>query len=400
MPNSIYGNTFSEHLDYIFLTSNGKMGDQMQAGTIIPIMLPGNRFMNTTGYRAKIRTSNGLGANTYRWKPSTGVAFDPNVSNTDASGTPPAVAVPISTVPSTSPLLNYTCPSPCAFSVFALRMAADEIATEEAIDIANATSVESMSEEQIYEAEKELYKDLETDPTKYEEDEILDEFKEDYESTDAYKLIEATEAIANKEYEEALLKANEVVAPSVLPQALMKEVIILQTDTIVPDTGTSKYIALMDIATTCPTLGGEAVFIARSVLMSYYDYIDWDDMIICNPETATDYSNARRANPHATPTIDNTVINKLIENSSINNNADLLLYPNPSSEYISIHNLSDASILQVNFISMNGEIAKSYVTTNDSKFISVNIKEMNKGIYLVNIIFEDGSTKIIKLEII
>ena len=402
MPNSIYGNTFSEHYDYIFLTNNGRMGDQLQAGTISPTRLPGNRFLNTTGYRAKIRTSNGgVTGNSYRWNSFSGPMFDPNISNTDGTGTLPAVPVSILTIPISSPLLNYACPSPtCAFSVFALRMAADEIATDEAIDIANATSMEAMTEEQIYEAEKELYKDLETDPTKYEEDAILDEFKEDYESTDAYKLIEATEAIANKEYEEALLKANEVAVPSVLPQALMKEVIILQTDTIVPDTGTSKYIALMDIATTCPTIGGEAVFIARSELMKYYDYIDWDDMIICNPETATEYSSARRANPHATLTKDNMVINEMNKNTSISNNADLLIFPNPASDFVSIHSLNESNLIKVEFIDINGNIAKSYTTNSNNKIHTIETKNMTKGLYLINCIFDDGSIKTLKITII
>ena len=392
MHNSIYGNSFSTHYDYIFLTNSGYMGSQLQAGTIIPTVLPGNRFLNTGGYRAKIRTSLSSTGGSYKWNPASGLIYSPNTSSTDGTGIPPAIAVPILI----GTELTYACPSPCLFTGFALRMGADVIATENAIDIINASTSEAISQEQVYETQKELYKDLELDPSKYNSEPVVEEFKETFENTDAFKLMEAATLIANKETDAASIQINEVIAPNLLPQILMKEINLLQLDTIYPDTISSKYIALMDIATTCPTQGGEAVYIARSELMKYYGYIDWDDNILCNPETANDYSNARRANPYSTK-IDNT---NNSNNEHKNFDSNLLIFPNPISDYLNIHSFDESNLLKIEFINLSGSIAKTYFPKENRKFHTIETTDLSKGLYVINCIFENGNIKSYKISII
>jgi hypothetical protein len=123
-------------------------------------------------------------------------------------------------------------------------------------------------------------------------------------------------------------------------------------------------------------------------------------MIICNPETATEYSSARRANPHATLTKDNMVINEMNKNTSISNNADLLIFPNPASDFVSIHSLNESNLIKVEFIDINGNIAKSYTTNSNNKIHTIETKNMTKGLYLINCIFDDGSIKTLKITII
>lgn len=396
-PNNVWGNIMDLHDKYITITNGGEMGAQYTAVTFP--LLPGNQFLNTGGRdRLYSRNSSNGTLSPYRYK-STGFA--------SYVGTPSNVDFPsslvITPVPRPSPN-PYTWSGACGAPLprLADSTEVDTTLSNEAQKIAyDPIDAENQSLEETtakYQAKGNIYEQLKLDSIVVDWTDSLDLFIAEYPSTEAYELKDIKEELLNGELENAKYKLLNV-ASSVYAEEQLKLVLEWQTDTIVPDTGITKFAALEAIAYQCPNEGGEAVFIARSELMKYYDYIHWDDMTICDPQTSPEYSGARRANPDAVTTLDNNAMNKLIANPSNSNNTNLLLYPNPSNEYISIHNLSDTSILQVNFIAMNGEIAKSYDTTNASKFISINIKEMNKGIYLVNIIFENGSTKIIKLEI-
>ncbi len=400
--NSIYGNTFSNHLYYIYLTTSGQMGMQNRAGTISPTALVGNRFLlfSSAGGSAKIYTISGLGSgNEYTYNSSPAFApFNPLPSTTGGGGAA-IVPTPLSTLTN-----HYSCPTPCDYTLFALRMGADADATEQGITTATTNIDLSEIPEQVYEAQKSLYVDLVQDSSKYEENTELDNFKEDFEVSDANKLMQANEAIAMKDFEGAIDKSNEVVASSLLPEQLMKEVIAWQIDTTAPDTGTIKYRALMDIALTCPNNGGEAVFIARSVLMLYFSYISWDDEIICNPEMTESYVSARRSNPNGSDIIAGQNLTAKVPDDFVTNSIDgteneVLIYPNPASNQVNLHNLCDQQIVKIEIVNSIGVVVKDFEMKGNEKFLSLSIIDLSVNLYILKLHFSDSTCLSSKLEI-
>jgi hypothetical protein len=67
---------------------------------------------------------------------------------------------------------------------------------------------------------------------------------------------------------------------------------------------------------------------------------------------------------------------------------------------VSIHSLNESNLIKVEFIDINGNIAKSYTTNSNNKIHTIETKNMTKGLYLINCIFDDGSIKTLKITII
>ncbi len=404
MPNSIYGNTFNNHYYFIYLTTSGNFGNQFQAGTITPTSLVANRFLNyiSGGTSAKIYSVSGSGAFiNYKYNNSAPYSlFRPSPSTSD--GSPGTFAAGIFLDPN---ITHYYCPSPCTYSVFALRIGADPDATAQGITTATSNMELTDVPEQLYEAKKGLYKDLINDSTKFDESSDLDNFREDFEFSDANKLMQASVAIAQKDYEQAIATSDEVVGSSLLPEQLMKEVIAWQIDSTAPDTATIKYRALMDIALTCPNNGGEAVFLARSVLMVHFSYISWDDETICNPDLNANYTAFRRLNPSGSidQKYNNSDLLSIKENIHNTNESsaisNVLTYPNPTNNNINLHNLSNGQILKVEFINGLGITCKTVECIEKSKFFQVSTLGLISGHYLLKESFEDGTCIYNKLEV-
>ena len=66
---------------------------------------------------------------------------------------------------------------------------------------------------------------------------------------------------------------------------------------------------------------------------------------------------------------------------------DVKIYPNPASDLININNISDNSIVQI--IDFEGRIRKSKQSQSDS--ITIDLKNLNKGFYVLKIISDKGS---------
>ena len=396
MPNSIYGNTFSEHTNYIFLTNVGVMGNQITAGSTGNLVA--NKFLLKIAGCSGIKTSTSTIGFPQNYKYNSSIlASSPTPSTTDFIGGASAV-----TTVGTGTAAEYPCPSPCSYSVFAMRLVGDQEATEQGVQTALANMDIEDGTEELYEAKKELYKDLTSDSLKYESNIELDNFKEDFETKDAFILLEANQDIADKKVNQALDKMSGLSYSSIIPEMLMKEVLFWQLDSTAPDSSTIKYRALMDIALTCPTQGGEAVFIARSALMAYFSYIPWNDENICNPEVDEDFTSARRGSLTANQGSSNETeldipeTNILTEESGEN---ELLIFPNPASNYIYIHNLSSNSINEITFINLQGQDVKAFFPIRDSKFEKLFINNLTPGFYYVKASFNNGAFQIKKIEI-
>jgi hypothetical protein len=154
------------------------------------------------------------------------------------------------------------------------------------------------------------------------------------------------------------------VAPSVYAEEQLKLVLEWQTDTIVPDTGTAKFAALEAIAYQCPNEGGEAVYIARAVLMAQYGFIEFDDEALCD-NTIT-RSNARKANPTQVP------------------NNDIEIIENTNN--IIVQSKSDKEIQSIEIYDMSGRIANAKVINNN-----IDISQLSASMYILKILYTDAT---------
>jgi hypothetical protein len=214
-----------------------------------------------------------------------------------------------------------------------------------------------------YQAKGDIYEQLKLDSIVVEWTDSLDLFKAEYATSEAYELKDIKEELLNGELENAKYKLLQV-APSVYAEEQLKLVLEWQTDTIVPDTGTAKFAALEAIAYQCPNEGGEAVYIARAVLMAQYGFIEFDDEALCD-NTIT-RSNARKANPTQVP------------------NSDIEIIENTSN--IIIQSKSNKEIQTISVYDMNGKIANALVFNNN-----IDISKLSASMYIIKIHYTDNS---------
>jgi len=73
------------------------------------------------------------------------------------------------------------------------------------------------------------------------------------------------------------------------------------------------------------------------------------------------------------------------------------MYPNPASNKVNI-DLPDASIYEVNLMNISGKVMKQLKTGIDAKIVELNINDLPKGIYLVEL-KNDSNSNIQKLVI-
>jgi hypothetical protein len=77
---------------------------------------------------------------------------------------------------------------------------------------------------------------------------------------------------------------------------------------------------------------------------------------------------------------------------------DILVFPNPVKEIMSIFNPSEDEDIQIRIYSINGKLLMSKLVDNRSSIISIDMTDVTSGVYLLNIISSSGSStqKIIK----
>ena len=361
--NNLWGNKLNTHFKYISITNGGVFGIQNVAsiGTgILP--LPGNEFLNATGRdRMWSQNSSDGTLSPYRYKDTGYPSYVPLPVNRDALS-----SSFITITPRTSPN-PYTWSGACGAPLprLADTTEVDTTLSNEAQKIAYAPideenqSLEETTEK--YQAKGDIYEQLKLDSIVVEWTDSLDLFKAEYATSEAYELKDIKEELLNGELENAKYKLLQV-APSVYAEEQLKLVLEWQTDTIVPDTGTAKFAALEAIAYQCPNEGGEAVYIARAVLMAQYGFIEFDDEALCAENT--EHSSFRRANP---------IIEK---------NSDIEIIE--TIDNITIQSKSDKEIQSIEIYDMNGKIVNAKVINNN-----IDISILSSGLYIIKISYTD-----------
>ena len=376
MPNRLAGNIFDNHYYHIVLNNAGRIDGQQNIGSTLPLpTTPDNQFLPTVlpVGRFKIVTAN---------------STDGSLSPFDVSNFPPWMnPAPLTSISGSSTIpLNYLlffnsfAPSTCSSPLPLPRLAnPDEIDTDE--NTAYKEYGNTTLDELLYEDKKNLYLKLLEDSIY---SDSLRAFKADYENSDEYQVLLAKEKVDKGDKEGAKDDIDEIdITP--IPAILMKEIIKYQSDTIEIDSNNIHWNRICEIASICPWLGGEAVYIAQGIVMSNSDINEWDDYNTCG--TGTEPSGARKMNQNATEIFNRKVEEvklKIIENS-------IVIYPNPTNEFI--------------YINSNNTNIKKYIirditcrTILESNYVSnkINVVFLTDGIYILELIDSNNISEKIK----
>lgn len=151
------------------------------------------------------------------------------------------------------------------------------------------------------------------------------------------------------------------------------------------DTGTAKYDNVSAIAAMCPIIGGEAVYIARGMMIHQFGYITWADDSICNPSNIT---SARRAFYQShTP--------QLSVHSTMQLPVSILIYPNPTEDLLNMDISDPSEVASVEIQDAQGRVIYSQKIT--SAHSTMNMYYFAASMYFVKFRLVDGSFKIFKI---
>lgn len=192
-------------------------------------------------------------------------------------------------------------------------------------------------------------------------------FKSDYELSDAFQLKLAEKQLSTQENEISNTTLESTITP-IEPMENMKEILMLQADNMPLDSGTSKFEVIEALAYSCPYSYGKAVYYARALLISRFGYLDFDDEILCEQ---ADYSNCRRANPNP---------------SMEDNKFDVI--PNPVINSLAIQNNTDKPIQDIEIFDIIGRCILTTHTEN------VDFSKYSNGRYFIKVQFTDQSKQV------
>ena len=130
--------------------------------------------------------------------------------------------------------------------------------------------------------------------------------------------------------------------------------------------------------------GGNAVYRARSILGMLNPGIHYDDLIICNSQGG--YKNGTSKLQKWLASLAEFKKHKLNE---LNN--DLIIYPNPAHNEISIkYNLKEGEISSLIIFDVSGKIQAQSIIDYTSVDLPLNISKLNKGLYLYSFKVSNG----------
>lgn len=133
-----------------------------------------------------------------------------------------------------------------------------------------------------------------------------------------------------------------------------------------------EYAAIKAIANQCPLDGGDAVYVARSIMEELNGISVYDDYNLCKSEEEKSKLSTERQ-----PNLD--------------------LFPNPSSQNVTI--TSELPIKRIQVIDNAGKIV--LLQEVNEKQVKLKIIDLNPGLYIVHVTHENGTTqskKMIKIE--
>ncbi len=155
------------------------------------------------------------------------------------------------------------------------------------------------------------------------------------------------------------------------------------------------------LATTCPYIGGSAVFKARSMHAVFVPNIQYNDRVLCIPQTLNknaansnnpnlDIDSLNEANMLSQSRITNFLDHVIKSNDQIEktNTISIGIYPNPASNQITInYNCSTDGVCRI-FNSLGEEVMTISLTKTNST-VTTNIENIANGLYTYQISFLD-----------
>ena len=233
---------------------------------------------------------------------------------------------------------------------------------------AEATIAEpiSSSEQDIivkYTAKDYLYDDLIIDSIKYDWNDTIIEFIDEYESSDAFQLKEAERLMSINDMEPAKDLLQSII-PSINTLQNLKDILSLQMDSLAQDTTSQAYQQIVALANSCPYTNGKAVYYARALLISQWGNIEFDDQDLCSEEV---YSSERRGNP--------SIVTSKIQ-----------IIPNPVASVFTVKNDSEKEIAQYEIRDMQGRLLLA------SSGNTIDLSKYSQGYYILHIRYADNSS--------
>jgi hypothetical protein len=140
------------------------------------------------------------------------------------------------------------------------------------------------------------------------------------------------------------------------------------------------------LALTCPYLGGNAVYRARSILGMLNPGIHYDDLIICNSQGV--YKNGTSKLQNWLAQIKEIKSKK--RESSVNS---FSIYPNPANEFIELHYaLNENEMAKLSFYDLIGNKVFEKQLDKEDIASKIAITNLKTGLYVYTFIDSRGNT--------
>ena len=171
---------------------------------------------------------------------------------------------------------------------------------------------------------------------------------------------------------------NSFIQPQNMIEQNQKQFNRIYVDYLSGTLSNGQIVQLRKLAVKCPDTDGHAVFQARAVLAGI-------DHITYNSNCADDRKNARMDNGD--------------EMSSIENRADIVVYPNPANTLLNAHlQMNEQQQASITIYNIIGELVKKQNLQNGTS--KIDVSDLKSGTYLYRISIDDNEVKKDKLIII
>jgi len=139
--------------------------------------------------------------------------------------------------------------------------------------------------------------------------------------------------------------------------------------------GTVEHLHIETLANTCPYLGGNAVYRARTLMGMLRPGVHYDDLIICNGQGV--YKNGISKLQQQLLDIANSQNKKLLEQKG------LLIYPNPSNSNVHVeYDFAENETASLIFYDMLGKAIKEVHLNYITKNAAIDISNFSGGLYI------------------
>ncbi len=131
----------------------------------------------------------------------------------------------------------------------------------------------------------------------------------------------------------------------------------------------------------------EGIGSTKDLFAPFSEEFEWELFTLCYTDTLTYFINS--------PNGEDSCHYWLPTGINYHESKDVIIYPNPASQTITIHNRSDIGYETIQILNTSGQIVHTSVL--QSKKTQIHINDLENGIYIIEVIGENRTTrKIIK----